>query len=236
MKREFKKTLYDLFIIFAAYKAVSPYNKLALPQLPLLCAITLSLLPLFFKKDYLRWVAALSLNALYGTLFYYGPTFHAVHPWLIGSLFFCSYKFKESDESRWNKYLKETLAVLLLCPYAFSAWHKLWPLMKSLSFSDFGYHLLDNFTYQYLSTKNPVSTFGFYLLKNFPSLILLGSILVLIFQLSSLIGIFRPQYRTKFVFLAFLFHGLTGVFLGINMVLAPLGLYFFIHIFPSPNE
>lgn len=219
--------IYNVAILGVGLFAIRPYLKTGLAPFPLYFCLAIFLMTLITNHWTLRWLSAICLNGLYFGLFYYGHYFHSAHPWLIGSFFFCLLKVPKKENDFWNGRLYETLAVVLLSHYLFSALHKILPFLFNPSPFNYYLHFLDNFAFQYLNAGHTMTGLTPYLLKNAPWLIVLGSGLTLLFQLSSLRAIFQPSYRKTFVFMSFVFHGLSYVFLGINMILSPLGLAFF---------
>lgn len=220
--------IYNVAILGVGLFAVRPYLKTDLPSISLYFCLALFLVTLITNLGPLRWLSAICLNGLYFGLFYYGHYFHSAHPWLIGSIFFCLLKATKKENKIRKIRLYETLAVVLLSHYLFSALHKILPFLFNPSPFNYYLHFLDNFAFQYLNAGHTIIGPTPYLLENAPWVIALGSGLTLLFQLSSLWAIFKPHFRKTFVFMSFVFHGLSYVFLGINMILSPLGLAFFV--------
>jgi len=191
-----------------------------------LVTLVILLFTLIKPSKILRFSSGVLINVLFALVFYLeGSTYHSCHPWLISSLFLPFFKEKEGD-SNYNKKLVRVLQTILLSNYFFSGFQKIFMPLKE--FEKLKNVALDHFFTRLQSSRGSSLALTSEIFNNFPNFIFIVFLLIIIFQLSSLLAIFNYKYRKWFVYGIVFFHIAVLVFMGIPFTLTPVALVLFL--------
>jgi hypothetical protein len=170
----------------------------------------------------LRLASALAINVFYGLLFYLADsTFHSVHPWLISCLFIAFVSVESPNHFR-NKLIGRIVPVLLLSHYFFSGIQKL--VIPVSEYSSIPQVILNHFYLNSISDQFNSTYMANTILKDFPHLLVLGTFLVVIFELSALLAILNQKYRKTFVWGTVVFHSLTLILMNVPFTFTPIAM------------
>lgn len=196
-----------------------------------LCLLLLSVWCLFTLNQMCRAAMAVLLSILLSVGFAFGKINHSQHVWMLSAYILIFFDPKKTMSDRPNRQLLDLVQVLLLSTYFISGLWKLRAFFSSISLANFEFTVLDYMAYGVLE-GNKILFIVSDLLKTHTWVFSYGFILILVFQLGSVVPIFFRHYRTVWGFAACAFHFITGCALGIWFVEQSMAALFFLIFVP----
>ncbi len=164
-----------------------------------------SLVPIF----YITWV---SLQ------YSYGKINNDQHPWMFAAIFFSFIGTSKSLASRRNRFFLRLTQSVLLTSYFIAGIWKMRELVQLNGIGDVQKEVLNSFAYAIAEGSIRLDSFREWFLLEHKGILVLGMLLVLVFELSVILPVILDRYYWAFGIFAILFHLNNGLFLGIPFV------------------
>lgn len=198
------------YVMFAKLLNVFAYGPWIYPVFYILGILTLAL-TIFFNQLIFRIAASFFILLLISMKYSFGHIDHSQHAWMISSVILCLINTDKDLHAEWNHFVLRLTQSLLLCPYFIAGIWKLRDLHFPLAGIAF-----NNISSAIAEGSGPNHFIKNILFVDFPFLVTLGFIAVILFECSAFVPIVTGKYFRTWGILAILFHFATGVAMGIR--------------------
>lgn len=177
---------------------------------------------LFLSHRWLRVFATILFLVVMSFTFSYGKGYHSAHIWFLSSVFACFLSVSQTLISQPNiLFIRLTQASLLSFYFSAGVWK-----LRDMGLGPLDLAFRDHLAYAVAEGTGPGANAQVILMALPSWLLSLGFFIVVSFQLSCIFPVIKLQYFKIWGVAAFLFHLLTGVFLGVWFVPTMLAALF----------
>ncbi len=200
--------------ILYSFIPFSPWH----PPLFFLIVLALSILCIFRDSWVLRTFAFIFLVLLFSIKFSFSTVSHSRHIWFFASFFFIFINSRTHLDTTRNHLVIRLIQCTLLLQYFSSGLWKFMALEK-LSFDYFKEVIFEHIAHSVmLKESQSIAIVTDTLVCQYPSVLALGFVFSLIFELFSIVPILTGRYFCFFGFYAILFNIMANMIIGVSFV------------------
>ncbi len=201
--------LADILYFFIPF---SPWH----PPVFFLTTLVLSMFCIFRDSRTLRAFVSFFLILLFSIKFSFKDIGHSRHIWFFASFFFIFIDSRTSLESKGNRLVLRLTQITLLLQYFSSGLWKFMALEKKPSLNYFKEVIYEHIASSMIEGSKFVAIVSETLVYQYPSVLALGFLFILVFELLSIVPVLTDRYFCFFGFCAIFFHVMTEMVMGVS--------------------